>query len=121
MFAALALVLASIGIHGVLSYSVAQRTREIGIRMALGADRRRVTQLVVGLGAKLTVIGLAGGLVLGGLFSRWLASLLFGVSPGDPGTLASVLGVLGSVAALSIWIPTRRATRVNPLDALRQE
>jgi len=121
IFAALALVLASIGIHGVLSYSVAQRTREIGIRMALGADRRRVTQLIVGLGAKLTVIGLAAGLVLSVLFSRWLASLLFGVSPGDPATLAAVLGVLGSVATLSIWIPTRRAIRVNPLDALRQE
>ncbi len=121
LFAGLALVLAAVGIHGVLSYSVAQRTREIGIRMALGAPPRSVTRLVFGQGVRLAVWGLAAGLICGLVFARWLGSLLFGVTATDPTTYAAVLVVLGLVAAVSIWLPARRAVRVDPLVALRQE
>jgi putative ABC transport system permease protein len=120
VFAALALVLAAIGIHGVLAYAVAQRTREIGIRLALGAPRRSVIGLVLRQGGMLTAGGLGVGLVLGVLFARSMAGLLFGVEPTDALTFAAVLGVLAAVAAVSIWIPTRRAVRVDPLVAIRQ-
>jgi predicted permease len=120
LFAGLALVLAAIGIHGVLSYAVAQRTREIGIRMALGAPPQSVTRLVVGQGIKLALCGLAAGLIAGLFFARWLGSLLFGVTATDPATYVSVLVVLGVVAALSTWLPARRVVRVDPLVALRE-
>jgi putative ABC transport system permease protein len=120
IFAALALVLAAIGIHGVLSYAVAQRTREIGIRMALGASSRSVTRLVVGHGATLTVGGLVAGLALGVVFARSLSGLLFGIEPTDVASFTAVLAVLAAVAAVSIWIPARRAVRVDPLVAMRQ-
>jgi len=120
IFAALALVLAAIGIHGVLSYAVAQRTREIGIRMALGASPRSVTRLVVGQGATLTVGGLVAGLVLSVVFGRSLAGLLFGIEPTDLASFTAVLAMLAAVAAISIWIPARRAVRVDPLVAMRQ-
>ena len=120
IFATLALVLAAIGIHGVLSYAVAQRTREIGIRMALGASPRRVTRLVAGQGATLTLAGLAAGLVLSAVFARSLAGLLFGIEPTDIASFTAVLAVLAAVAAISVWIPARRATRVDPLAAMRQ-
>jgi putative ABC transport system permease protein len=121
LFAALALVLAAIGIHGVLSYAVVRRSREIGIRMALGASARGVLRLVVGEAAFLTACGLAAGLVLGLAFSRLLEGLLFGVAATDIPTLAAVVGVLTAVAALATWMPTRRAVRVDPLVVLRQE
>jgi predicted permease len=120
VFAAVALVLAAIGIHGVLSYAVAQRTRELGIRMALGASPRNVLGLVLGQSAKLTLTGLAIGLTLGGLFARALAGLLFGVTPADTTTFVVVPVILGLVAALATWLPARRAASVDPLVALRQ-
>ncbi len=119
-FAALALILAAVGIHGVLSYAVVQRTREIGIRMALGASPRSVTRLVVGHGAALTAGGLGVGLVLSVAFGRSLAGLLFGIAPTDFVSFIAVLGMLAAVAAISIWIPARRAVRVDPLVAMRQ-
>jgi putative ABC transport system permease protein len=120
-FAAVALLLAMVGVHGVLSYTVAQRNREIGIRMALGADRANVGRLIVGQGAKLAIGGLGIG-VLGSLgVSRLLSALLFGVTPGDPATLASVALALGGVALLASWLPARRAARVDPMVVLREE
>ena len=121
LFGALAAILAAVGVHGVLAYLVAQRTREIGVRMALGASSGRVTHLVVGQGVRLVLIGLAIGFAMALAFARSLTSLLFGVTPTDLPTLVVVFLVIGSVAALSIWLPARRAVRVNPLTALRQE
>jgi predicted permease len=120
-FAAIALVLAAVGIHGVLSYTLAQRTREIGVRVALGATRGDVMRLVVGQSARVTTAGLAGGVVLGLVLARWLRSWLYEVTPADPLTIAGVIGVLGSVAVLSSYFPTRRATRIDPATALRTE
>jgi putative ABC transport system permease protein len=120
IFATLALVLAAIGIHGVLSYAVAQRTREIGIRIALGASSRGVTQLVLGQGLRLTLTGLGVGIVLAAVVARSLAGLLFGVEPADPVTFASALAVLAVVATVAIWLPARRAVRVDPILAIRQ-
>lgn len=120
LFAALALVLATVGIHGVLSYAVAQRTREIGIRLALGASPQTVVRMVVGQVARLTAWGLALGLVLGVGFSRSLAGLLFGVGTTDLATYAGVLIVLGAVAMLATVLPLRRAVRVDPTVALRR-
>ena len=121
LFAGLALVLAAVGVHGVLAYLVAQRTREIGVRMALGASAHAVTQLVVRQGMRLVAVGLAAGFALAMALGRSLSGLLFGVTHTDLPTLAAVVVVLGSVAALSIWLPARRAVRIDPLTALRQE
>jgi putative ABC transport system permease protein len=119
LFAALALLLAAIGIHGVLSYMVAQRTREIGVRMAVGASPRSVIRLIAGETAKLTLAGVIGGVVLGILFGRALAGLLFGVTPSDPTTFVGVVVLLALVAALASYLPARRAVRVDPIVALR--
>ncbi|MGH9146536.1 MAG: ABC transporter permease [Vicinamibacterales bacterium] len=121
VFAALALTLAAIGIHGLLSYSVAQRTREIGIRMALGAAPERVIRLVFNQGARLTVVGLTLGLGLGWLFARSIAGLLFGITATDAATFAVVVVVLGVVALVATWLPARRAVKVDPIVALRYE
>src|SRR5215510_10192247 len=121
LFGLVALVLVSAGVHGVVSYSVAQRTREIGVRMALGAGRRDVLRLVIGQGMKLVLIGLAIGLAGALALTRLMKSLLFGVSADDPLTFGSIALLLSLVALLACWIPGRRATRVNPIVALRQE
>jgi predicted permease len=121
VFALLALVLSSIGTYGVLSYMVAERRREIGIRVALGATRRSVLQMVIGLGLQLTTAGLAVGLVIALSAGRLIASLLFGVSTYDPITIAGVIGVISSVALVACYLPGHAATRVDPIVALRDE
>jgi ABC-type antimicrobial peptide transport system permease subunit len=121
VFALLALVLAAVGIYGVISYSVAQRTREVGIRMALGAQTTDVLKLIVRDGLKLVVIGVLVGLVGAFMLSRLLTTLLFGVTPTDALTYATVALVLIGVALAACYIPARRAAKVDPLVALRFE
>jgi predicted permease len=120
-FGSLALIISTIGIYGVISYSVAQRTHEMGVRMALGAARRDVVKLVVGQGLRLAVAGIAIGLVGAWALTRFLASLLFGVKPTDPLTFVGVCLILAVVAVLASYLPARRATRVDPMVALRYE
>jgi len=121
VFAAVALVLAAVGIFGVLSYAVAQRTREIGIRMALGAQERSVLRMVVGQAMLLALGGIAVGAVLALVLSRGMTTMLFSVTATDPATFVSVAGILGVVALVASYIPARRATRVDPIVALRSE
>ena len=120
-FAGLALVLASIGIYGVLSYHVGQATHEIGLRMALGAQRKDVLGLVVRQGMTVVLIGLAGGALAAFAFARTLDSMLFEVAPTDPATFGVVAVLLATVALAACYIPARRATRVDPMVALRYE
>jgi putative ABC transport system permease protein len=120
-FATLAVLLAAAGLFGVISYSVSQRTQEIGIRMTLGAERRSVMRLVVGEGLKLALAGVGVGLAGSLVFTRLLASQLHGVGPTDPATFAGVVVLLTAVAVLACYLPARRAMRVDPLVALRYE
>jgi putative ABC transport system permease protein len=120
-FAALALVLAIVGLYGVMAYSVAQRTREIGIRMALGADGGVMLRMIVKQGMILALAGVAIGLAGALGLTRFMASLLYGVRPTDPRTFLAVSLMLLSVAALAAYIPTRRATKIDPMVALREE
>jgi putative ABC transport system permease protein len=120
-FAAVALLLAAIGLYGVIAYVVTQRTREFGIRMALGAQRRDVLQLVLSQGMKLVVIGLVLGVVGAFSLTHLLTKLLYEIKPNDPLTFVGVSAVLLAVALFASWLPARRAARVHPMEALRYE
>ena len=120
-FAGLALALALLGIFGVLSYHVGEKTHEVGIRTALGASRGAVLAMILSLGMRLTLTGIAFGMVLAYFSTRWLESLLFAVSPVDPFTFVSVIALLGGSAILACYLPARRAAAVDPVIALRHE
>ena len=120
-FGASALFLAALGLYGVLAYSTARRTREIGLRVAIGAQRLDILGLILGQGLKLTAVGLALGLAGAWATTRWLQSILFGVQRGDPATLGTVALVILAVALFATWIPARRALRIEPTRALQEE
>jgi predicted permease len=120
-FAAVALVLAAIGIYGVMSYSFSQRTHEVGVRMALGAQRMNILNMAIGEGMQLVAIGLGIGLIVAGALTRFVRSMLFDVSPFDPATFVVMSATLAAVAFLACYLPARRATQVDPLVALREE
>jgi predicted permease len=121
VFGAIALFLAAIGVYGVLSYSVSQRVREIGVRVALGARRADVLRLIVGQGVRLALVGVTAGLVLAFAATRVIASILFGVTATDPVSFGGIALLLTAVAAVASWAPASRAMAVDPLDALRSE
>jgi predicted permease len=121
LFGAMALVIAAVGVYGVISYSVAQRTHEIGVRVALGASRARILRMVLAQGMRLAVFGIGVGLIASYWVAGLLRDLLYGVTPWDPATLIAVTVALLAVAFAACWIPARRATRVDPLVALRYE
>jgi ABC-type antimicrobial peptide transport system permease subunit len=121
VFGAIAVALAAVGLHGVLAYAVGQRTREIGIRMALGSDRRRIFALVARHGLGMVAVGVLLGLAAAAGVTRLMSGLLIGVSPTDPLTFVAVSALLTAVALLACAVPARRATRVDPVAALRHD
>jgi putative ABC transport system permease protein len=121
VFAAVALLLAAIGIYGVMSYSFSQRTHEVGIRIALGAQQLDILRMALGEGLRIVLIGLASGLAGATIMTKFFRSMLFGVAPADPITFVSVSAILAGVALFACYIPAQRATRVDPLVALREE
>jgi predicted permease len=121
VFALVALLLAAVGIYGVMSYSFSQRTHEVGIRIALGAQRLDILRMALGEGMRIVVIGLASGLIGAAILTRFFQSMLFNVVPTDPVTFLSVSAILAGVAFFACYIPAKRATRVDPLVALREE
>lgn len=121
IFAAMALVLAILGVYGVMAYNVAQRTQEVGVRMAIGAQPPDILRLVVRQGSALAALGIAVGLALALAVSRFLAAFLYGVSPFDPLTFAFVSLALFVAAIVACYLPATRATRVDPVVALRTE
>ena len=121
LFGGIALLMTAIGVYGVISYSVAERTREIGIRAALGAQPRDIVRLVMGGGLTVVCAGLAAGVLVALAATRWLESSLFEVSATDPATFAGVAGILLSVALVAQAVPIMRAMRVDPTMALRQD
>jgi putative ABC transport system permease protein len=121
IFAGIALVLAMIGIYGVMSYSVSRRTREIGLRMALGAGRGEVLRMVARRGVSLVTLGMLLGTAAALALTRMMATLIYGVSSTDPLTFAGAVGLLAVVAAIACLLPAFRATRIDPMVALRDE
>ena len=121
IFGVVALVLAAIGIYGLMAYSVEQRTQEMGIRMALGADRASIRKLVVWHGMRLALVGVVVGIGAAFGLTRFLASFLFGVKSWDPLVFVVVPVVLAAVALLAVWLPATRASKLNPMQALRVE
>jgi putative ABC transport system permease protein len=121
IFATVAMILAAIGIYGVIAYSVTQRTREIGIRMALGAQRTQMLGMVLRQSLTLVVVGLAIGFLVALVATRLMATLLYGVGANDLSTYAIVIVLLGAAALLASYIPARRAMKVDPMVALRYE
>jgi putative ABC transport system permease protein len=121
LFSVLALVLSGVGIYGLLHYSVAQRTYEIGVRMALGARSWQVVGMVTGEGLRLVLFGVAAGSLAALALTRTISGLLFGVRPADPVTFGAVALLLAAVAVIACYVPARRATQVDPMTALRSE
>jgi putative ABC transport system permease protein len=121
VFGCCAVLLAAIGIYGLMAYSVAQRTQEIGIRLALGAQSSQVKHMVIRQGMLLALIGVGIGVAAAFGLARLIATLLFGVTPRDPLVFAGVPALLGLVAFVAVWLPARRASRVDPITALRYE
>jgi putative ABC transport system permease protein len=121
LFAIIALFLAAVGLYGVVSYTVSQRTQEIGVRMAMGAQRGDVVRLIVGGGMKLTLVGIVIGLSAAAALSRMIQAMLFEVAPSDPASYAATALLLLAVAALACYVPARRAMRVDPIVALRAQ